>query len=139
MRPRTRQLELRGLFSHHLLHVFSTLSLAANSWSICSSIRPEPHPSSSSHTPLSLHDIVSLSLSPLPTALLRSTDQCSPLVTILACLTRTAPSTLSPRSGPYLTSPSTTAKQNVVAHRFHRLCLYRLIHCAVAVSGQTDQ
>jgi hypothetical protein len=104
MRPRTRQLELRRLFSHHLLHVFSTLSLAANSWSICSSIRPEPHPSSSSHTPLSLHDIVLLSLSPLPTALLRSTDQCSPLVTILACLTRTAPSTLSKvRTVPYLT------------------------------------
>jgi hypothetical protein len=30
MRPRTRQLELRRLFSHHLLHVFSTLSLAAD-------------------------------------------------------------------------------------------------------------
>lgn len=30
MPPRTRQLELRRLFSHHLLHVFFHLSLAAN-------------------------------------------------------------------------------------------------------------
>jgi hypothetical protein len=45
-----------------------------------------------------------------------------------------APSILT-RSGPYLTflTLPTTAKQDVVAHCFQRLCLYRLLHRAVAV------
>lgn len=50
---------------------------------------------------LTLHDIVFLSLSPLLNTLLRSTDQCSPLVTILACFART----VCPLQGPDRTLP----------------------------------
>ena len=116
---------------------------------ICPSIRPralKPHSSYLTYyysLPLTLHDIRLLPgpfFLHYPTASLRSTrpSAFSPLVTILALHHTHRPSSQGPdRTLPYLPHPfqKTTAKQDVVAHCLQRLCLYRLLHCAVAVPG----
>jgi hypothetical protein len=94
MRSRTRQLELT---TNYFLTIsctsfLQTLSLAGQLDPSCYSIRPKP--SIHRHTklpysPKAARPCLLGPFSPLPTALLRSTDQCSPLVTILACITST--------------------------------------------------
>jgi len=109
MRSRTRQLELT---TNYFLTIsctsfLQTLSLAGSLGSVLFFDSSKALNSSSYqllYSPEAARHCLLGPSSPLPTALLRFTDQCSPLVTVLAYITRTVhPRKV--RSVPYLTLP----------------------------------